>query len=103
MTTVEALSGIERDAEGFFVHPQRWTEDMVPALAAESDLDLSPAHWQVIRYMRAQYDAKGAGPNVRALSKGSGLSIKELYRLFPRGPAKTAARLAGIPKPRGCI
>ena len=53
--------------------------------------------------MRAQYLAKGEGPTVRVLGKTSGVSIKELYQLFPNGPAKIAAKMAGIPKPRGCI
>jgi tRNA 2-thiouridine synthesizing protein E len=53
--------------------------------------------------MRAEYARTGSGPNVRALSKTAGISIKDLYRVFPGGPAKVAARIAGIPKPRGCI
>ena len=53
--------------------------------------------------MRAEFAQKGTGPTVRALGKTSGVSVKELYQLFPKGPAKLAARIAGIPKPRGCI
>ena len=53
--------------------------------------------------MRTEYAAKGTGPTVRVLGKTSGVSVKELYQLFPKGPAKTAAKIAGIPKPRGCI
>jgi tRNA 2-thiouridine synthesizing protein E len=53
--------------------------------------------------MRAQYQAKGTGPTVRVLGKTSGVTVKELYQLFPNGPAKVAAKIAGIPKPRGCI
>jgi tRNA 2-thiouridine synthesizing protein E len=53
--------------------------------------------------MRQQYEDTGSGPNVRMLAKISGIPIKELYQLFPKGPAKTAAKIAGIPKPRGCI
>ena len=77
---------------------------MVPELAAKEGIDaLTPAHWQVIRFMRAEYAEHGTGPTVRVLGKSSGVSIKELYQLFPKGPAKVAARIAGIPKPRGCI
>ena len=95
---------VELDAEGFFARPEQWTEDMVPELARREGIDeLTPAHWQVIRFMRAVYLAKGAGPTVRVLGKTSGVSIKQLYELFPKGPAKIAARIAGIPKPRGCI
>ena len=64
---------------------------------------LTPKHWQVINFMRKEYFEKGTGPTVRALGKTSGVSIKELYQLFPKGPAKLAAKIAGIPKPRGCI
>ena len=53
--------------------------------------------------MRTQYQAKGTGPTVRVLGKTSGVTVKELYQLFPKGPAKVAAKIAGIPKPRGCI
>ena len=53
--------------------------------------------------MRQEYFEKGTGPTVRKLGKSSGISVKELYQLFPKGPAKLAARVAGIPKPKGCI
>ena len=65
--------------------------------------ELTDRHWQVIRFMRQEYVDKGTGPTVRVLGKTSGVSVKELYQLFPKGPAKIAARIAGIPKPRGCI
>jgi TusE/DsrC/DsvC family sulfur relay protein len=90
--------------EGFFTDPNQWTEEMAPDIAKAAGIDeLTPRHWQVIRFMRDQYRAKGTGPTVRVLGKTSGVSIKELYQLFPSGPAKTAAKIAGIPKPRGCI
>ena len=84
--------------------PDDWNEAMVPALAAREGItDVTDRHWQVIRFMRSEYFAKGTGPTVRVLGKTSGVPIKELYELFPKGPAKVAARIAGIPKPRGCI
>jgi tRNA 2-thiouridine synthesizing protein E len=95
---------VELNEEGFFVHPEQWTEDMASEIARREGIDhLSELHWKVIRFMRAEYFAKGTGPTVRVLGKSSGVSIKELYQLFPKGPAKTAAKIAGIPKPRGCI
>jgi tRNA 2-thiouridine synthesizing protein E len=103
-TTTFATTAVERDDEGFFVHPEQWTEEMVPELARSEGIDaLTEGHWKVIRFMRAEYVAKGTGPTVRVLGKTSGVSVKELYQLFPKGPAKTAAKIAGIPKPRGCI
>jgi len=104
--TSTMISGhpVEMNDEGFFAHPEQWTEDMVPELATAAGIDaLTDRHWQVIRFMRSEYEAKGTGPTVRLLGKTSGVSIKELYQLFPNGPAKVAAKIAGIPKPRGCI
>ena len=103
ITTI-AATDVELNDEGFFVHPEQWTEEMAPQLARDEGIDdLTDAHWQVIRFVRAEYSEKGTGPTVRVLGKTSGVSIKELYQLFPKGPAKTAAKIAGIPKPRGCI
>lgn len=103
-TTTLGATDVEVNDEGFFVHPEQWTHDMAPELARREGIDdLTEAHWQVIRFMRAQYVATGTGPTVRVLGKTSGVSIKELYQLFPKGPAKIAAKIAGIPKPRGCI
>jgi dissimilatory sulfite reductase related protein len=89
--------------EGFFTDPSQWREDMAPQIAGQEGIELTDRHWQVIKFMRHEYEAKGTGPTVRVLGKTSGVTIKELYQLFPKGPAKTAAKIAGIPKPRGCI
>ncbi|MFG2029365.1 MULTISPECIES: TusE/DsrC/DsvC family sulfur relay protein [Streptomyces] len=92
------------DDEGFFTDPGQWTEPMAGQIARELGIEtLTDRHWQVLKFMRAEYAAKGTGPTVRVLGKTSGVSVKELYQLFPKGPAKTAAKIAGIPKPRGCI
>jgi TusE/DsrC/DsvC family sulfur relay protein len=102
----KTIAGVVVDVndEGFFLHPEQWAEAMVPELAGEEGIaELTDRHWQVIRFMRQEYLDKGTGPSVRMLGKASGVSIKELYELFPKGPAKVAARIAGIPKPRGCI
>jgi tRNA 2-thiouridine synthesizing protein E len=104
--TTQTIAGttVERNDEGFFTEPDQWTEAMAPELAAAEGIDeLTEAHWRVIHFMRSEYAEKGTGPTVRMLGKTSGVSIKELYELFPKGPAKIAARIAGIPKPRGCI
>jgi dissimilatory sulfite reductase related protein len=95
---------VERDAEGFFTDPQQWTEEMADAIARENGIaQLSDRHWIVIRFMRNAYLETGSAPSIRTLGKVSGVPIKELYQLFPKGPAKLAAKIAGIPKPRGCI
>jgi tRNA 2-thiouridine synthesizing protein E len=104
--TTTSLAGIDvqLNDEGFLVDPSQWTEAMAVDLARKEGIDpLSERQWQVIRFMRSEYLAKGTGPSVRVLGKTSGVPIKELYQLFPKGPAKTAAKIAGIPKPKGCI
>jgi TusE/DsrC/DsvC family sulfur relay protein len=103
-TATYASQDVAVNDEGFLTEPGQWTEEMAPQIAkAEGISELTPRHWQVIRFMRAEYQAKGTGPTVRVLGKTSGVTVKELYQLFPKGPAKTAAKIAGIPKPRGCI
>lgn len=95
---------VDVNDEGFFLVPEQWTEAMVPELAREDGIaEVTDRHWQVIRFMRKEYFEKGSGPSVRVLGMTSGVPIRELYQLFPKGPAKVAARIAGIPKPRGCI
>jgi len=103
-TATYAAHEVAVNDEGFFEQPQQWTEEMAPEIARAEGIDeLTERHWQVIHFMRAEYAQKGTGPTVRVLGKTSGVSVKELYQLFPRGPAKVAAKIAGIPKPRGCI
>ena len=104
--TPSTLAGtpVDRDEEGFFTDPQEWTEEMASEIARDSGIDeLTDRHWQVISYMRRTYLETGSAPSIRTLGKASGVPIKELYQLFPKGPAKLAAKIAGIPKPRGCI
>ena len=95
---------VDVNDEGFLTDPGQWTEDMALQIAKSAGVEeLTARHWRVIRFMRAEYQAKGTGLTVRVLGKTSGVTIKELYQLFPKGPAKTAAKIAGIPTPRGCI
>ena len=104
--TTRTLAGTTVDVndEGFFTEPEQWNEEVAVELAKEAGIDeLTPNHWKVLEFMRAEYFEKGTGPTVRVLGKTSGVTVKELYQLFPKGPAKIAAKVAGIPKPRGCI
>ena len=103
MTTTE-MTGVDRDAEGFLTDPQQWNEDVAAMIAPEAGIDeLTPRHWLVVNYMRETYLTTGEAPSIRTLGKASGVQIKELYQLFPKGPAKLAAKIGGIPKPHGCI
>jgi tRNA 2-thiouridine synthesizing protein E len=95
---------IDVDAEGFFQKPEQWTEDLALEIARQNGIpDLNDRHWLVIRFMRETYLKSGSAPTIRTLGKDSGVPIKELYQLFPKGPAKLAAKIGGIPKPKGCI
>ncbi len=98
------LIALHRTPEGFLEHVEEWDRDVAAELAAESGIPLlTDRHWIVIDFMRKEYLMKGDAPTIRTLGKESGVAIKELYQLFPKGPAKLAAKLAGIPKPHGCI
>jgi TusE/DsrC/DsvC family sulfur relay protein len=102
--TLIADAPVDVDVEGFLTDPGQWNDQIAEAIAAENGIpELSERHWLVIRFMRERYLATGTAPSIRALGKESGVPIKELYQLFPKGPAKLAAKIGGIPKPKGCI
>ena len=95
---------LDVDAEGFLQKPEQWTEEIASEIAAQNGIPaLTADHWKVVRFMREKYLGTGAAPSIRTLGKESGVDIKGLYRLFPKGPAKLAAKIGGIPKPKGCI
>jgi tRNA 2-thiouridine synthesizing protein E len=103
-TTLIADAPVDVDAEGFLTDPTQWNEQIAEAIAAENGIpELTDRHWLVVRFMRDRYLQSGAAPSIRSLGKESGVPIKELYQLFPKGPAKLAAKIGGIPKPKGCI
>jgi dissimilatory sulfite reductase related protein len=102
--TLIADAAVDVDAEGFLIEPEQWNEQIARAIAAENGVPaLTERHWLVVRFMRERYLATGTAPSIRSLGKESGVPIKEVYQLFPKGPAKLAAKIGGIPKPRGCI
>jgi tRNA 2-thiouridine synthesizing protein E len=104
ITKTYAGKPIELNDEGYLLDSKAWDEKIASAIAAEEGIpDLSPDHWKVIYYMRKAYAQRGDGPSIRLLTKESGVDTRLLYQLFPKGPAKKAARIAGIPKPHGCI
>jgi dissimilatory sulfite reductase related protein len=102
--TLIADAPVDVDAEGFMTKPEQWNEQIAAAIAAENGIDeLNDRHRLVVKFMRERFLATGTAPTIRALGKESGVPIKELYELFPKGPAKLAAKIGGIPKPKGCI
>ena len=95
---------VETDQEGFLLHTEDWTPDLAVQIADENGIaELTDRHWLVVNFMRERYLTTGNAPTIRSLGKESGVPIKELYQLFPKGPAKLAAKIGGIPKPKGCI
>jgi TusE/DsrC/DsvC family sulfur relay protein len=103
-TTTYAGATVDVDADGFLTNPQQWNKQVAEEIAAGTGIDeLTERHWQVVNFMRERYLETGSAPSIRTLGKASGVPIKELYELFPKGPAKLAAKIGGIPKPRGCI
>lgn len=96
---------LEVNEEGFLVHPEEWDDELAIFLAkVEEGIDtLTEEHWTVIRFIRSHYEEKQSAPMVRAVCKTTGLPLKRVYELFPSGPAKGACKLAGLPKPDGCV
>lgn len=105
MPTLE-LNGrsYEVDEDGFLEDPTVWNEDVARDFAGtESVSELTEDHWKVIKYIRNYYLQFGIAPMIRKLCKESGFKLNEIYTLFPSGPAKGACKLAGLPKPTGCV
>jgi len=95
---------VEIDEDGFLVDPEDWSEDMAAYFATVEDVtELTDKHWQVINYLRDYFKKFGVAPMIRKLCKDTGFTLKEIYELFPSGPAKGACKLAGLPKPTGCV
>ena len=95
---------VDVDAEGFMINPAQWTRDVASAIAREEGIaGLTPAHWKVIEFMQKEFKESGQAPSIRKLNKMGVVSTKELYELFPGGPAKKAAKIAGLKKPEGCV
>jgi len=102
--TLIAETSVDVDTEGFLTNPEQWNEQLAEQIARENGVpELTERHWLVVKFMRDRYLTTGNAPSIRSLGKESGVPIKELYQLFPTGPAKLAAKIGGIPKPRGCI
>lgn len=101
--TAAIIDGVAFTADGHLVDPEVWTEAMAVQLAASQGIELLDAHWAVLRFARADFLETRMTPNIRRITQGTGLSTRDLYALFPKAPARTVARVAGIPKPAGCI
>jgi TusE/DsrC/DsvC family sulfur relay protein len=95
---------IEVDEDGFIQEMDKWNEDVALALATTEGVDnMTENHWKVVNYLRDYYQKFGIAPMIRKLCKETGFSLKEIYELFPSGPAKGACKVAGLAKPTGCV
>ncbi len=101
---------IETDAQGYLKNIQDWDETLVPVLAEQEGIELTEAHWEVVHFVREFYQEFNTSPAIRMLVKAMGQKYgpdkgnsRYLYKLFPKGPAKQATKLAGLPKPVKCI
>jgi len=105
MTTVtlDILEQIQFDQEGYMADARAWTPEIAQALSVREGIVLTDRHWVVLNFIRQEYEKVGEPPTLRKITKTSGVDTKEMYQLFPGGPAKVAARIAGLKKPTGCI
>jgi len=96
---------VQVNEEGFMTNPAEWTKEIAVELAKEEGIvELTPAHWKVIDYCRqTAASSGGAAPTIRTITTHAGVTTKELFSLFPKGPAKKVARIAGLGKPEGCV
>ena len=104
MATKElAGNSVEVNEEGYMTDRSQWNEAVATALAAEEGIELTDEHWKILKFIEADFAEKQAVPGMRRMNKVGGIPTKDLYRLFPDGPIKKAARIAGFPKPVSCV
>jgi tRNA 2-thiouridine synthesizing protein E len=102
-TVLLAGQNIDLDVEGFLLNPDQWTPEIAAEIARENGIELNDRHWQVIDFCRRSAVEKGTPPTVRGITRGTGLSTKDVYQLFPKGPGILASKISGLSKPKGCI
>ena len=104
--TTKTIAGkpVSVNDEGFLTNPAEWTKEIAVEMAKEEGIaELTPAHWQIIEFCRKTAGTSGSAPTLRAITNGAGVSTKDLFGLFPKGPAKKVAKIAGLGKPEGCV
>lgn len=95
---------IDFDNDGFMIDPALWDEDVASAIASEENIDgMSDKHWGVVNFIRDYWKEHDLAPPVRLICTEVGVSVREIYKLFTSGPARGACRVAGLPKPDGCV
>ncbi|MBM3286690.1 MAG: TusE/DsrC/DsvC family sulfur relay protein [Candidatus Eisenbacteria bacterium] len=96
---------LELNEEGFLLRPQEWDDGVALALAKDQEglQTLTDDHWKVVRFIRSHFLETNLAPMVRTMCKTTGIPLRQIYDLFPSGPAKGACKVAGLPKPDGCV
>ncbi|MBA7514494.1 Sulfite reductase, dissimilatory-type subunit gamma [subsurface metagenome] len=95
---------LEIDEDGFIQEPERWNKEVADDVAkTENAYPMGDDHWKVVDYLRNYYLEYEIAPPIRMLTKQTGFDLKYIYQLFPGGPAKGACKVAGLPKPTGCV
>jgi tRNA 2-thiouridine synthesizing protein E len=103
-TFTQGNVSVEVDEDGFITNPDEWNDDVAKALGSTEGVDdLNEDHWKIVHYLRDYYLKFGVAPMIRKLCKETGFPLKKIYELFPSGPAKGACKVAGLPKPTGCV
>ena len=92
------------DGNGFLQQPERWNRQVAEAIALEEHIpEMTEQHWAVVNFIRSHWEAHDLAPPVRLLCKETNVGVRDMYKLFRSGPAKGACRIAGLPKPDGCV
>lgn len=89
--------------EGFLTEYDEWNEEMAKVLAVEIGVEMTDPHWNIIKFLRADYKTQGETATSRRVQMVGGVPVKEQFVLFPKKPAKKMAYIAGLPKPKGCV
>ncbi len=105
MPTIEIDGHVfEVDGDGFLTKPELWNEEVAKLFARYDGItEMTEKHWAVVHIIRKNFEEKGMAPMIRSICQESGLKLREIYELFPLGPARGACRVAGLPKPDGCV
>ncbi len=105
MPTIEIDNRVlEVDGDGFLSEPEIWDKDVAQLIAKYDGIEeMNEKHWSIVNIIRSNFEEKGMAPMIRTICKESGLRLREIYELFPLGPARGACRVAGLPKPDGCV
>jgi dissimilatory sulfite reductase related protein len=105
MPTIEIENYIlEVDGDGFLTQPETWNNDVAKLIARFDGIEeLTEKHWAIINIIRRNFEVNGIAPMIRTICQETGLRLREIYELFPLGPARGACRVAGLPKPDGCV